>query len=322
MRILVTGGIGYIGGVVVERLINGGHTAVVYDSQGSGAVPGNVKLIEADPGDACALRQALVEHSIEAVIHPVGSSQTAGSMRDPRSCYEKIVVNGKRLLDAMIEAGVLKIVFSSSAAVYGVPETIPITENATLDPISPYGEALVAFERMARRYGEAYGLRFACLRCFTVAGAGELNGVHYEPETQLIPSVLKAAAGQADQVMIYGEDYPTPDGTCVRDFVHVIDVADAHVLALNQLDRGSETYNVGYGSGYSVAEVVEMARQVTGRWISTESAPRRPEDPPALIASADRIMRDLGWNPRHSELDRIIESAWSWKLANPNGYAK
>ncbi|QQS49083.1 MAG: UDP-glucose 4-epimerase GalE [Acidobacteriota bacterium] len=312
MRILVTGGTGYIGGAVVERLINGGHTAVVFDSPGSSG--GNVKSIEADPGDAGALGQALVEHSIEAVIHLAGSSQAAGQTSDPRSCYEKILINGKRLLDAMIETRVLKIVFSSSAAVYGAPETIPITEDAALDPISPYGEALVAFERMARRYGEAYGLRFACLRCFTVAGANELKGVSYEPDRRLIPSVLKAAAGQADQVLIYGEDYPTPDGTCVRDYVHVIDVADAHVLALNQLDRGSETYNLGYGSGYSVAEVIEMARQVTGRWISTESAPRRPGDPPALIASADRIMRDLGWNPRHSELDRIIESAWRGKL--------
>ncbi len=314
MRILVTGGTGYIGGAVIERLINGGHTAVVCDSQGSGADRGNAKSIAADPGDAGALGQALVEHSIEAVIHPAGLFQAAGSMRDPRSCYEKIVVNGKRLLDAMIEAGVLKFVFSSSAAVYGSPETIPITEDAALDPISPYGEALVAFERMARRYGEAYGLRFACLRCFTVAGSSGLNGAGYEPETHLIPSILKAAEGQADHVMIFGEDYPTPDGTCVRDYVHVIDAAEAHVLALNQLDRGSETYNVGYGSGYSVAEVVEMARQVTGRWISTESAPRRPGDPPVLIASADRIMRDLGWNPRHSELDRIIESAWRGKL--------
>lgn len=323
MRILVTGGAGYIGSVVVERLLAKGHEAVVYDDLSRGhrsAVAAEARFIEGDLADSEALVRTMHEDSIEAVIHLAGSSMVGESMRDPRNYFANNVVNGLSLLDAMLKAGVLKIVFSSSAAVYGLPETIPINEDAALKPSSPYGESKLAFERMLRWYDEAYKLRHCSLRYFNAAGASELHGEHHTPETHLIPNILKVAAGEAEKVLIYGEDYPTPDGTCVRDYVHVVDLADAHLLALNVLDRGSETYNVGYGSGYSVAEVVEMARQVTGKWISTESAPRRPGDPPVLIAGADKIMRDLGWNPRHSELDRIIESAWRWKLANPKGY--
>jgi UDP-glucose 4-epimerase len=193
-------------------------------------------------------------------------------------------------------------------------------EDAPTRPTNPYGESKLAFERMLRWYDEAYQLRYVSLRYFNAAGASDRVGEMHDPESHLIPNVLRVAAGKSKHVDVFGEDYPTPDGTCVRDYIHVIDLADAHILALNVLEKRSEIYNLGYGNGYSVAEVVEMARQVTGRWISTEAAPRRAGDPPALIASSDKIMRDLGWSPRHSELDRIIESAWRWQLAHPNGY--
>lgn len=286
MRLLVTGGTGYIGGAAVERLRAAGHSVVESDGAAAGRI--------------------LRESQIDAVIHLAGSV----SNREPRICYSEIVGQTIGLLDAMIDSGAVKMVFLSSASVYGAPEKVPVREEAPTVPINPHGEALLAVERMLRWYDESYGLRYVALRCFNAAG----EGTGRFPENELIANVLKAAAGETDCVHIFGEDYPTPDGTCIRDYVHVIDLAEAVTLALNAVERGSETYNVGYGSGYSVAEVVEMARQVTGKWISTEAAPRRPGDAPALIASPDKIMRDLGWNPRNSEMDRIIESAWRWKL--------
>jgi len=292
MRVLVTSGTGYIGGAAVERLRAAGHSVVV--------------------SDGAAVRQVFRESPIDAVIHLAGSAVSGGSHRDPRICYFEIVGQTIELLDAMLDSGIGRIVFLSSASVYGTPEKVPVREEAQPAPINSHGEAMLAVERMLQWYDESYGLRYVALRCFNAAGAATVTG--RSPENDLITNVLKAAAGETDCVQIFGEDYPTPDGTCIRDYVHVIDVAEAATLALNATERGSETYNVGYGSGYSVAEVVEMARQVTGRWISTEAAPRRRGDAPALIASADRIMRDLGWNPRHSELDRIIESAWRGKL--------
>lgn len=304
MRVLITGGTGLLGSVTVERLTATGHTAVVYDDHGRGEAVGATLI---DDGEK--LRRTLRDNSIEAVIHLTAGA--AESIRDPRRAFGNILANTAALLDAMLDCGVLKIVFSGSAAVYGTPEAVPVTEAAVTAPTTPHGEACLAVERMLRRYDEAYGLRYVTLRCFNVAGASEMHGE--AAATDLIPNILRAAAGESPVVPIFGEDYATPDGTCVRDFVHVIDAADAHLLALNALERSSETYNVGYGSGYSVAEVVEMARQVTGKWVSTEAAPRRPGDPPVLIAGVDKIMRDLGWNPRHSELDRIIESAWKWK---------
>lgn len=286
MRLLVTGGTGYIGGAAVERLRAAGHSVVESDGAAAGRI--------------------LRESQIDAVIHLAGSV----SNREPRICYSEIVGQTIGLLDAMIDSGAVKMVFLSSASVYGAPEKVPVREEAPTVPINPHGEALLAVERMLRWYDESYGLRYVALRCFNAAG----EGTGRFPENELIANVLKAAGGETDCVHIFGEDYPTPDGTCIRDYVHVIDLAEAVTLALNATERGCETYNVGYGSGYSVAEVVEMARQVTGKWISTEAAPRRPGDAPALIASPDKIMRDLGWNPRNSEMDRIIESAWRWKL--------
>jgi UDP-glucose 4-epimerase len=212
------------------------------------------------------------------------------------------------------------LVFSSTAAVYGEPERVPITEDARQAPTNPYGESKLTFERALHWYDQAYALRYASLRYFNAAGGSERCGEDHEPETHLIPLVLRVAAGKMEYVQIFGEDYPTPDGTCIRDYIHVIDLAEAHLLALRALDEKSRIYNLGYGGGYSVREVVEMARQVTGRTIHTERAPRRPGDPAVLIASSDKITSELGWHPRLSELDKMIESAWNWHLTHPNGY--
>jgi UDP-glucose 4-epimerase len=325
MKVLVTGGAGYIGSIVVEQLIKHGYEAVVYDNLSKGhsaAVAPEAAFIRADLMDRDALVRALDQNRIEAVIHMAASSLVGESVENPHLYFTNNIGAGLTMLDAMLTVGVKKIVFSSTAAVYGSPETMPITEDAPQNPTNPYGESKLAFERMLRWYDAAYQLRYVSLRYFNAAGASERFGEDHAPETHLIPNVLRVAAAQSGHVDIFGENYNTPDGTCVRDYIHVIDLADAHVLALNVLEKRSEIYNLGYGSGYSVAEVVEMARQVTKRWISTEAAPRRAGDPPVLIASPDKIMRDLGWNPRHSELDRIIESAWRWLLAHPNGYEK
>jgi UDP-glucose 4-epimerase len=323
MKVLVTGGAGYIGSVVVERLIKHGHEAVVYDNLSKGhkaAVAPEVIFIQADLTDRDAVVRALDQNRIEAVIHLAASSLVGESVKNPHLYFTNNISAGVSLLDAMLTVEVKKLVFSSTAAVYGSPETMPITEETPPNPTNPYGESKLAFERMLRWYDAAYQLRYASLRYFNAAGASDRFGEDHAPETHLIPNVLRVAAAQSGHVEIFGENYNTPDGTCVRDYIHVTDLADAHALALNAMEKGSEIYNLGYGSGYSVAEVVEMARQVTKRWISTEAAPRREGDPPVLIASPDKIMRDLGWNPRHSELDSIIESAWRWRLAHPNGY--
>ncbi|HKQ79421.1 MAG TPA: UDP-glucose 4-epimerase GalE [Blastocatellia bacterium] len=323
MKVLVTGGAGYIGSVVVEQLIKHGHEAVVYDNLSKGhqaAVAPEAIFIKADLSDRDALVSALDQHRVEAVIHLAASSLVGESVENPHIYFTNNIGAGVSLLDAMLTVGVKKLVFSSTAAVYGSPETMPITEEALPNPTNPYGESKLAFEKMLRWYDAAYQLRYASLRYFNAAGASERFGEDHAPETHLIPNVLRVAAAQSGHVEIFGENYNTPDGTCIRDYIHAIDLAEAHALALNALEKGSEIYNLGYGSGYSVAEVVEMARQVTKRWISTEAAPRRDGDPPVLIASPDKIMRDLGWNPRHSELDNIIESAWRWRLAHPNGY--
>ncbi len=315
MRIFVTGGAGYIGSVVVERLLDKGHEVVVYDNLSKGhreSVDAPATLIVGDLADRESLQRAIDAQRTEAVIHLAASSIVGESITSPHAYFQNNIVNGLNLLEVMREAGVKRLVFSSTAAVYGVPASIPITEESTLAPTNPYGESKLAFERLLRWYDEAYQLRYVSLRYFNAAGATARHGEAHDPETHLIPNVLKVARGEAKEVMIFGEDYDTPDGTCIRDYIHVGDLADAHLLALGAMEKSSQIYNLGYGSGYSVAEVVEMSRQVTGRWIPTESAPRRAGDPPVLIASSDRIMRDLGWRPRMSELDQIIESAWKW----------
>ncbi len=323
MKVLVTGGAGYIGSVIVEYLIAQGHNPIVLDNLSKGhaaAVSPEAILVEGELSDRRRLVETLDRHGIEAVIHMAGSSLAAESVVQPHLYFTNNVGGGIALLDAMLAAGVKRLVFSSTAAVYGAPPTMPINEETAAVPANPYGESKLAFERLLRWYEEAHQLNYVSLRYFNAAGASDRFGEDHQPETHLIPNVLRVAAGKAGHVDVYGEDYDTPDGTCVRDYIHVVDLAAAHILALGVTEKRSDVYNLGYGSGYSVAEVVEMARQVTGRWISTEAAPRRPGDPPVLIASPDKIMRDLGWQPRQSELDRIIESAWRWHLNHPHGY--
>jgi UDP-glucose 4-epimerase len=325
VNVLVTGGAGYIGSIVVEQLIADGHTAVVYDDLSRGhraAVAQESIFIEGNLMEREKLIRAFELHNVEAVIHLAASSLVGESIRNPHQYFTNNVSAGTALLDAMLSADIKRIVFSSTAAVYGEPETIPITEEMAPRPSNPYGESKLVLERMLRWYEEAYQMRYVSLRYFNAAGASERFGEDHDPETHLIPNVLRAASGKVSHIDIFGEDYNTPDGTCVRDYIHVIDLASAHILALGVTEKGSEVYNIGYGNGYSVAEVVEMARQVTGRWISTEAAPRRAGDPPVLIANPDKIMRDLGWSPRHSELDRIIESAWRWHQVHPEGYGE
>lgn len=316
MRVLVTGGAGYIGSVVTEELINDGHTVVVYDnlSKGhAGAVVAGAELVTGDLRDGDKLRRILDENRTEAVIHMAAYSQVGESCAEPAKYYENNVVAGLVLLDSMLAVEVKRIVFSSTAAVYGEPEAQPIFENALTNPTNPYGETKLAFERSLHWYEQAYGLRYASLRYFNAAGATARCGEDHEPETHLIPIALQAAAGKRAHVEIYGDDYPTPDGTCIRDYIHVVDLARAHILALEVLNERSAIYNLGCGGdGYSVREVIETARRVTGREIPVRVGPRRAGDPAVLIASSEKIKSELGWKPRFQDLEVIIESAWKW----------
>lgn len=323
MNILVTGGAGYIGSVVTERLMASGHNAIIYDnlSEGHrGAVASGASLVVAELDDAVALTDCLRKHRIEAVIHLAAHALVGESMADPSKYYRNNVAAGIVLLDAMVGTDVRRIVFSSTCAVYGEPEASPITEESPRRPANPYGESKLTFERLLHWYDVAHGIRHARLRYFNAAGATAKFGEHHLPETHLIPIVLGCALGARDDVEIFGGDYPTPDGTCVRDYVHVLDLADAHILALAKLGEGSCTYNLGAGKGYSVREVIKTIQAITGHQIPVRISPRRQGDPAVLVASPERINRELGWSPRHSEIEEIIESAWAWHRAHPRGY--
>ena len=327
MRVLVTGGAGYIGSVVTEELVNDGHEVVVYDSLYKGhraAVVSGADFVQADLADSEALRKTLAAHQTEAVIHMAADSLVGESCEQPAKYYRNNVVNGLTLLDAMRETSVSRIVFSSTAATYGEPEKQPIEETAPNQPTNPYGQSKLAFEQAMRWYAGAYGLRFAALRYFNAAGASENCGEDHAHETHIIPIALQAAAGTRDCVEVYGNDYPTPDRTCVRDYIHVIDLARAHILALQALERDDArlTYNLGCGgAGYSVNQVLETARAVTGKSIQARMGPRRAGDPAVLIASSEKIKRELGWKPEYQDLRVIIESAWRWMQSHPNGYS-
>jgi UDP-glucose 4-epimerase len=315
----VTGGAGYIGSVVAEALLARGHAVVVYDSLMRGhrdAVPEAAPLVLGDVLDAARLGGELREHRIDGVVHLAGLSLVGESVTDPARYYRVNVVGGLTLLDAMRAAGVGLLVFSSSAAVYGEPGKQPIEEDDAPAPTNPYGETKLAVERAIAWYGRAFGVRGVSLRYFNAAGASARCGERHDPETHLIPIVLEAAAGRRDAVTIHGDDYPTRDGTCVRDYVHVLDLADAHVRALDALAAGAPTavYNLGCGgNGYTVREVVETAAAVTRRRIVTRVGPRRPGDPATLVAATGRITRELGWRPERQDLREIIRSAWAWQ---------
>jgi UDP-glucose 4-epimerase len=321
MNILVTGGAGYIGSVVVEECLAAGHKTVVYDNLVKGhreSVPAEAAFVEAKLGDRVKLEAALKEHEIQAVIHMAAYSLVGESVQEPAKYYENNVVEGLALLDSMRASGVRKIVFSSTAAVFGEPEKQPIEETDRTAPTNPYGETKLAFEQALKWYERAYGIRFASLRYFNAAGATHRNGEIHDPETHLIPLVLQAAAGLTGPVSIFGDDYPTRDGTCVRDYIHVIDLARAHILALDILGVRSAFYNLGCGGeGYTVREVIDAASEITGVQVPARVAARRPGDPAVLIASSERIRSELGWKPEYQDLRLIISSAWDWMKGRP-----
>jgi UDP-glucose 4-epimerase len=323
MKILVTGGAGYIGSVVAERLLETGNQPVIYDNLSEGhrdAVPPGAILVVGELTDSRSLTESLRMHRVEAVIHMAASALVGESMINPSKYVRNNIFAGTELLDAMVGCGVNRIVFSSSCAVYGEPDTLPITEELPTRPTNPYGETKLAFEKLLHWYEVAHGLRYASLRYFNAAGATAGLGEDHSPESHLIPNVLSCALGLLPQVEVFGDDYETPDGTCVRDYVHVADLADAHILALGGLAHGSCMYNLGTGRGYSVHEVLDAARTVTGRPIRAQVIPRRPGDPAILVASPAKIVGELGWKPVHTSIDSIVESAWAWRLTHPNGY--
>jgi UDP-glucose 4-epimerase len=325
--ILVTGGAGYVGSHCVAALIGRGARVVVFDNLEQGhraAVPKNATFVEGDLANAALIRRVMSEHRIGTVLHFAAHALVGESMSDPFKYLGDNVTNALNLLRAAIEAGIRKLVLSSTCNLFGKPDRIPIDEDAAIDPGSPYGESKFLTERMLHWADRIYGLRFACLRYFNAAGAhpdGTL-GEDHDPETHLIPIVLDTALGKRPHVEIFGDDYPTPDGTCVRDYIHVCDLAEAHIKALDLLSARSCRYNLGNGNGYSVKQVIEAARRVTGRDIVVKVGPRRPGDPAALVASSGRAMRELGWAPRYSSLEEIIATAWRWKREHPDGYGK
>jgi UDP-glucose 4-epimerase len=325
MSILVTGGAGYIGSVVVEELRGRGSRVVVMDDLSKGhasAVPDDVALVEANVADRQRVAETCRRYEIEAVVHMAAYSIVGESVRAPARYYANNLVGSLALLDGLREAGVRRIVLSSTAAVYGQPASVPIEEDAPTVPTNPYGETKLAVEKALGWYDWAYGLRYASLRYFNAAGATEAHGEHHDPETHLVPLVLAAAAGEREAVDIYGDDYSTPDGTCVRDYIHVSDLARAHVLALESLDGGaSAVYNLGCGGGYSVREVIAAAEEVTGRPVRVRHAPRREGDPAVLVASSSRIRNALSWEPLKQDLRLILEDAWRWRQRHPRGYA-
>lgn len=325
MRILVTGGAGYIGSVVTEELLKDGHHVVVYDNLSKGhrrAVIDGAHFVAGDLHDDALLRTTLSEQQIDAVVHMAAFSLVGESCVKPEKYYNNNVVGSLTLLDAMVETGVKKIVFSSTAATYGEPESQPINETAPTAPTNPYGETKLTFEKALNWYDSAHGVRYASLRYFNAAGASENCGEDHDPESHLIPIALQVAAGKREKVEIFGDDYPTPDGTCIRDYIHVIDLARAHILALESLDKGSRVFNLGCGgAGYSVREVIEAVREVTGKEVATSIGARRAGDPAVLIASSEKIKSELGWQPQYQDLKLIVESAWKWMQAHPDGYS-
>lgn len=321
MKILVVGGAGYIGSVCAELLLDQGHGVTIFDNLSEGhrrAVDPRAEFVEGDLVDQQSIEKILAKQQPDAVMHFAANALVGESMQNPSKYFRNNIANGLNLLDAMISAGVAKIIFSSTCAIFGPPERVPIDETMTPRPINPYGESKLAFEKILRWYGEIHGLKFVSLRYFNAAGASAKFGEDHRVETHLIPNVLKVALGQKPNVEIFGTDYETPDGTCIRDYIHIVDLARAHILALNA--TRSDFYNLGTGGGASVRDVIDSCRKITGRNLGIVEKPRRPGDPPRLIASSEKIKRELGWQPQFQSLDAIIESAWKWHQKFPRGY--
>jgi UDP-glucose 4-epimerase len=324
MKLLVTGGAGFIGSVVVEQLVGQGHDVVAFDSLKYGfqdAVTPPAKLVRGDILDATALERLFQEERFDAVAHLAAEAFIDDSVRDPGLFYRVNVCGGLNLLDAMLRAGVKRLIFSSTAAVYGQPETIPIPEGAPKNPCNSYGDSKLAFEHILTWYHGAHGVRYISLRYFNACGATERCGESRKRETHLIPIALAAAAGSRNGLDLFGTDYDTPDGTCVRDYVHVADIARAHVLALEAVDRIEPTaYNLGNSDGYSNRQVIRVVQEVVGRSFEVRDAARRPGDPATLVADSSRIQKELGWQPAFPELHRMVETAWEWRRRRPHGY--
>jgi UDP-glucose 4-epimerase len=321
MKILVVGGAGYIGSVCAELLLDEGHQVAVFDNLTEGhrnAVDPRAQFIEGDLADRENIGKICAGNRPDAVMHFAACALVGESMQNPSKYFRNNVSNGLNLLDAMIAAGVRRLIFSSTCAIFGLPERLPIDEESPRRPINPYGESKLVFEKILQWYDCVYGLKFVSLRYFNAAGASERFGEDHRVETHLIPNVLKVALGQKPHVEIFGADYDTPDGTCIRDYIHIIDLARAHILALNA--SRSESYNLGTGGGASVREVIDTCRKVTGRKVQVVEKPRRPGDPARLVAASDKIKRELGWQPQFQSLERIIESAWKWHQKFPRGY--
>lgn len=324
MNVLVTGAAGYIGSICSELLASSGITVVAVDNLSEGhraAVPPQALFYETDFGDPVRLDEIFQGHRIDAVMHFAGEALVERSVREPSSFYLTNVAHGIILLDAMLRHSVKNLVFSSTCAVYGEPSIVPIAEDHPKSPVNPYGKSKLAFEDILADYRKYAGLNYVSLRYFNVAGASPERGEFHRQETHLIPRVLHAIQSGNPHVEIFGGDYPTPDGTCIRDYVHVLDIAEAHLGALNEIERLSgSAFNVGTGAGHSIRQVIDAVRRVTGSKISEKVAARRPGDPAVLVASGEKIRRDLAWQPAHSSVDEIIESAWTWSQSHPNGY--
>jgi UDP-glucose 4-epimerase len=322
MNVFVTGGAGYIGSICTEELLNAGHTVTVYDNLSEGhrsAVDSRAKFVLGKPEEPGDILNAVKSSKPDAIMHFAANALVGESMANPKKYFHNNVVNGLNLLDAAVECGVKKFVFSSTCATYGPPDRVPMTEDLPQRPINPYGESKLMFEKILHWYQQIYGLEFIAFRYFNAAGATEKFGEHHRIETHLIPNVLKVPLGQAPHCEIYGTDYPTPDGTCIRDYIHIVDLAQAHILGLEPGKGGF--YNLGNGDGYSVRQVIQMCEEVTGKKIPAVERPRRPGDPPKLVASAGKAIRDLGWKPKFPKLEDIVATAWAWHKSHSHGYA-
>jgi UDP-glucose 4-epimerase len=323
MNILVTGGAGYIGSATAEELIKTGHSVTVYDSLVTGhrrAVPQGATFVEADLSDSHALAKTLTDQKFDAVMHFAAFIEAGESMKDPGRFYHNNLTNSLTLMETAVRAGVKRFVLSSTAAVFRSSDE-PLTEESPLGPTNVYGHTKLMVEQTLDWYRRIHGLHFAALRYFNACGALSNRGEAHQPESHLIPLVLRVPLGQRAEAQIYGTDYPTPDGTCIRDYIHITDLVSAHLLALDGLrDRACLIYNLGSGHGYSVREVIETARRVTGHPIPAKELPRRPGDSARLVASSEKIKRELGWQPEHDNLHDIISSAWEWHLSHPRGY--
>lgn len=325
MRVLVTGGAGYIGSHVSAELIKQGDDVIVFDNLYQGhreAVHPDATFIEADLADRDAVRAVFAQHEIDAVMHFASYTLVGESWDQPFLYLRDNVINGLNLIEAAAEHGVKRFVLSSTANLFDDPERIPIAETERIVPGSPYGESKNLLERILHWTDRTHGMKFAALRYFNACGCATPLGEDHDPETHLIPIILDVALGKREQLVIFGDDYPTPDGTCIRDYIHVLDLASAHILALRALGEGSRTYNLGTGSGYSIYEILEVARAVTGHPIPAVVGNRRPGDPATLVAQSDTIQQELGWQPTHSSLENIVRTAWEWRRRNPHGYTQ